>query len=267
MATKVVALSPDVRDILARSTINGPVLILPAGQLDRKLYEAVDKTLKAMGGKWSRRHNGHLFARPDLRQALDQALGDGQVIDRKRTLEQFWTPIEVAFQLCDLVGDFEGEDVLEPSAGGGTIFFAALERQPATITAIEIDRDLAVQLEAECEGRWPVICADFMAWNPSPPMTPAAFDVVLMNPPFSRNQDIGHVRRAYSFLKPWGRLAAVMSPHWTFAQDSCSRQFRADLDQMKERGGTVEWRDLPGGTFQQSGTGVNAGILSLRKPG
>jgi hypothetical protein len=39
---------------------------------------------------------------------------------------------------------------------------------------------------------------------------PAAgeFDRVLMNPPFEKQQDIDHVRRAFDHLKPGGRLSS-----------------------------------------------------------
>jgi predicted RNA methylase len=255
MATKTIELSPEVRDVLARGSWEISVFHLPARQLDRKLYEAVDKALQALGGKWSRRHGGHLFTSTDAHRRLADALKSGSVLDRMRTMEQFWTPHDVVQRMMELAGDIEGTDVLEPSAGMGAIFFEIIGRGGLPC-GVEIDQALASQLTSEVEGRWPIECADFMHWTPRAPYTPAAFDFVLMNPPFSRCQDQLHVRRAFEFLKPGGRLVSVMSNHWTFARDLTSRDFQA----WQECAGAI-WEPLPEGSFRQSGTGVMTGLL------
>lgn len=41
--------------------------------------------------------------------------------------------------------------------------------------------------------------------------TTLRFDAVIMNPPFSRRQDVRHITKAMSMLKPGGRLAAIAS--------------------------------------------------------
>lgn len=258
-ARGVVALSPEVADILTRSSVDDRVLFLPKGQLARPLYEAVDKALKALGGKWNRKLGGHLFER-DPNEALSAALASGSVLDRKRALEQFWTPPDLVRRMCSLAGNLEGADVLEPSAGMGHILFEIIGRGGWPV-AVELDRELAVQLESEVEGKWPIIAADFLSWRPRGPETTELFDVVLMNPPFSRNQDIAHVRRAYDLLKPYGQLVAITSPHWTFAQDRQSRDFH---EWIRTVPGTY-WEKLPDGTFKESGTGVGSILLKLCK--
>lgn len=258
---RTVQIGPEVRDVLERSIIVDAVIRLPAGQLERPLYEAVDKALRAMGGKWDRRCAGHVFPKSPA-VALAEALGDGWVVDRKRTLEQFWTPPEVAGAMFDLAGDVEGTDVLEPSAGNGCLLFEIIGRGGLPV-AVEIDQGEALQLESETEGKVPISCADFMAWTPRPPYTPTAFDFVIMNPPFSRGQDMAHVRRAFDFLKPGGVLVSVMSPHWTFATDQASNDFRVMLSRMPDD--QYDWGELPAGSFKREGTGVNCGLLRARK--
>ncbi len=95
----------------------------------------------------------------------------------------------------------------------------------------------------------------------------------MMNPPFSRNQDIRHVMRALDFLRPGGRLVAIMSPHFTFAQDALSRTFRkligypdssaqgVGADQIVADA-TVEM--LPAGTFTAEGTNVASVLVYIR---
>lgn len=254
----IIKLDPAVADVLARSTIDEHVLCLPKGQLPRPLYEQVDKALQALGGKWNRQLRGHLFDR-DPNAALAEALARGSVEDRKKTLQQFWTPPEIVGRMCDLAGDIEGTDVLEPSAGKGHILFEIIGRGGLP-TAVEIDPAEAMQLEAEVEGRWPIVCADFLNWTPCRPYTPTLFDFIIMNPPFARNQDIAHVRRAYDLLKPGGRLVAITSPHWTFASDRAAVDFRQWFD---EHGDSND--HLPTGTFKAMGTGVGSQLISLTK--
>ena len=47
-------ISDEVRDVLARSTITETSVKLPPGQLERKLYEQVNKALTGSGGRWDR---------------------------------------------------------------------------------------------------------------------------------------------------------------------------------------------------------------------
>lgn len=255
---KTVEITPEVRSVLERATVSGPVLRLPEEQLARPVYEAVDKVLRALGGKWHRHQRGHVFAR-EPGALIAEALAVGHAVDQKRTLEQFWTPPGVARQLCDLAGDIEGLDVLEPSAGDGRILFEIIGRG-AFPTAVEIDDGMATQLVAETEGRFPIYGHDFLSWVPRPPDTPAAFDRVIMNPPFRRGVDMAHVWRAFGFLKPGGCLVTIMSPHWTFAQDRSTREFR---DEVRRRDHI--WTPLPDGTFRVEGTGVSTGILTIHK--
>src|SRR5690349_24405020 len=119
------AMPDDVRDILSRSTITATSVTLPPGQLDRKLYEAVNKALAALGGKWNRKQRAHLFTR-DPRPALEAALDDGTMPVHQDKVMSFWrTPADLAGRLVDAVGPADAVDVpdrvLEPSTGGGVI--------------------------------------------------------------------------------------------------------------------------------------------------
>lgn len=50
----------DVMAVLARAQCDGGKLVL-VGQLDRKMYVAVNEVLVAAGGKWNRGQKAHLF--------------------------------------------------------------------------------------------------------------------------------------------------------------------------------------------------------------
>jgi len=261
---KQVEITPDVRAVLARGAwAEGGTFHLPDGHLERPLYEACDKVLRALGGKWDRKARGHRFA-ADKRQALDDALNSGVAVDQKRTLEQFFTPDDLAEQIATMAAIEEGMLVLEPSAGAGALARAALWRGA---NVIAIDKDSAMMpLLLEVADQWPGqvrrVCEDFLDWEPGndPPPFNQPIDVVLMNPPFGRGADMVHVAHAFLFLKPGGVLAAIMSPHWTFAKDSVSQAFRGLINEHSH-----DWTPLPEGSFRASDTGVSTGILTIRK--
>ena len=54
-------LTPEVKAVLQRAVITDNSLVLP-DQLDRKLYEKVNKAIESAGGVWSRKDKAHLFA-------------------------------------------------------------------------------------------------------------------------------------------------------------------------------------------------------------
>jgi predicted RNA methylase len=258
--SKRVSITPEVHDVLARATVVGtaerPVVQLPPGQLPRDLYVATDKVLKALGGKWNRGQNGHVFDRP-VEGELAEALNNGVAVNQANVAEQFFTPAAVADQLVLRVGVVGADHVLEPSAGAGALVAAvARQHSAAVITAVEQDPRLVAKLRAEWGTRAIVDEADFLSWRPG--MRP--IDRVVMNPPFSRGQDTAHVTHALQLLRTGGTLAAIMSPHWRFADDARAKGFRAMANQH-----SYSWEPLPAATFRESGTDVNTGILTLRK--
>lgn len=169
----------------------------------------------------------------------------------------------VAEKVMDLAEIAKGDRVLEPSAGTGVLARAARERG-ATVTCVEIQPGLAHELRA-VHGFRDVIEADFLSLDPG---LLGVFDVIVMNPPFDRGRDCDHVRHAFQFLKPGGRLVAVMSARAEFADDARHKALHELIDSVRERYAQPgwEWRDLPERSFAHAGTNVNTVTLYLRKP-
>jgi type I restriction-modification system DNA methylase subunit len=240
--------------VLSGGQVEGNVFRLTCGQLDRKSYEAVNKVLDALGGKWNRKVGGHVF--PVSPEGLiDEVIVTGEV-GKKNVLEFFETPLPLACHMVDLAQIDGVMRILEPSAGRGAILNALLDRLPEGLDG----RVYAVELDHErCEylaGKYACTCieADFLSWDWG-----VLFDRVLMNPPFSKGQDLRHVMHAYDLLAPGGRLVAIMGNGVTFRQERKYEEFR----QLIERVGSVE--ALPEGTFKDSGTGVNTVLVVLDK--
>jgi predicted RNA methylase len=165
--------------------------------------------------------------------------------------ELFPTPNEIVTQMLDLADVSNEHTVLEPSAGTGRI----MRRLPGKVVAVELNLELAAALEPDASQ---IVCSDFLSWKPD---DGAEFDRVVMNPPFSSNQDVHHVRHAYGLLKPGGILVSIMSRHWTFANDKPSVAFREFYEDHGD-----SFTELPADAFKLSGTRVATVMIRLVKP-
>lgn len=175
---------------------------------------------------------------------------------------EFFTSDDVAQTVADMAEIAPGMTVLEPSAGGGALARAA-RAKGGDVGCIEIQPGLAHEL-ARVHGFTAVRCADFLN---VPTGDYPQFDRVVMNPPFDRGRDCDHVRHAYQFLKPGGKLVAIMSARAEFGTDERHKALHALIGHPPgswkyER----SWHDLPERSFAHAGTNVNTVVLTLEKP-
>jgi len=251
-------LSEEVLAILSSAKVEGNVVKLTCGNLSvskegRKLYLEVNKALEAIGGKWNRKAQGHVFA-SDPEETLDNAILTGEVTPPSKN-GYFPTPKAIVMKLCDLADIQPGQTVLEPSAGQGAIS-TELYHRGAKVFACEL---LEANRKVLLGDGMPSISLfsepDFMKLE-----TSQTFDRVCMNPPFEKRQDVIHVRKAFDMLVPGGKLASVMSAGVKFRDDRIGREFR---DFVQSQNGRII--DLPEGSFKESGTGVNTVIVVMDK--
>lgn len=136
-------------------------------------------------------------------------------------MQQFSTPISLAWLASQAARITRDDQVLEPSAGTGMLAVHAL-RAGAALTLNERDPARATLL-GKLLGQ-PVTTHDAEFINDLLPAGVAP-TVVLMNPPFSRSEGRGkdrfagarHLRSALLRLAPGGRCVAIMPP--SFAAD------------------------------------------------
>jgi predicted RNA methylase len=236
-------LSSEVRGVLSRATTSGNVLVLPEGQLDRKLYEAVNKALTNAGGKW-KRGTGHVFA-SDAAPKLSAMLGTGVAVDEKKRDQSFFTPRELALRVATLA-EVAGYDVLEPSAGLGALALACMDSGANEVECFEINREHADKLLA---AEWPTTVGDFLRFQAS-----RRYARIVMNPPFTKNQDIKHVRHALTWLAPRGILTAIM----------LDNQTRKDFQEIVAKY-DPEIIEVERGAFKESGTMIPTIIVKIVK--
>lgn len=252
---KVIKLDDDVKGVLRASRIECSRVFLPAA-LERKLYEKVDKVLRALDGKWNRGMGCHVFPDEDVIDGILDALKEGEVLDRKGTFQQFDTPRDLAWRMARMADIKPGHHVLEPSAGEGALISAIHQAQPeATVYWCEVDP----KRQRIIHSRFPAAHrteGDFLHLAGV-----KVYDRIVANPPFTANQDIKHVTKMVEHLVPGGKLVTVMSPHFTFAEDRASREFREKV--LDNRPNLIE--TLPENTFKASGTTVRAVLVTLTK--
>jgi predicted RNA methylase len=241
----------DVMAILDGSRTDGNALFL-SGQLDRKLYTSTAKVIEAAGGKWNRKAGAHLFD-GDASEAVEPILLTGVVTVAKQEFGAFYTPEKVAQRVANLAGIKAGDRVLEPSAGSGALAKWA-RFLGGDVTCVELQE---VTCRGLALGGFNPVCADFLAL----PVTAfSPFDVVLMNPPFAGQADVAHVTHALKFLRPGGRLVAIMSASVRFRENATTAAFR---EMVSRCGGDIT--DLPPGSFAASGTNVNTVIVTMER--
>lgn len=248
---KVVEIDEDIKSLLMNLRIEGNVAYITQ-QLDRDTYVRLNKALEVLGGKWNRSARGHIFD-SDPSQKIAEALQAGEAVDVKKTFEFFETPPEVANILVAHASPRENDLILEPSAGHGAI--ADVVRASCSeckIHVIEIETSNRAVLK---EKGYKLVGKDFLKYRKKKPL----YDRIVMNPPFSRQQDIDHVLHAWKFLKEGGRLVAVMAASTEFRSNKKALAFQ-DLIQTH---GMIE--PLPEESFKESGTGVSTVVAILDK--
>ena len=211
--------------------------------------------------------NGHLFFEKgtlaDINKALAEFYGDilPDTTDEKPTkkqpgtavskdLQYYPTPKKVVDRIMDKISyQLQGKKVLEPQCGCGR-FMDALRKAKAKPYGIEVD---ALRAAATRARGHTVLTANFLETEPT-----GDFDMVVMNPPFFGRHYAKHVEHAFKFLKPGGRLTAILP---------VTAQEHGLLDDLGEkRSYDNRWDDLPVGSFSESGTNVNTTILTVWKP-
>lgn len=239
-------------EVLQNCTVEGNIVKLPEGQLDRKLYLEVAKALELIGGKWKGgKVMGFVFPN-DPTDLLNQIAG-GEHRNLKKEYQFFETPDDLADELVDLVFIQHNHDILEPSAGQGAIIKAihrAYNVRP--IWAYELMDINRTFLNKIPDVR--LLGDDFLQCD-------TLFDIIIANPPFTKNQDIDHIRKMYDCLKPGGTLVSVASNSWVIGSQKKQIEFKAWLKSQNH-----ETFDIEAGRFKQSGTLVGAKIIKIDKP-
>ena len=143
---------------------------------------------------------------------------------------------------------------MEPSAGNGALINAVLRlHNDITIDCYELNPLNRKVLENMANVN--VLGDDF-----TKRVDNEEYDVIIANPPFSKNQDIIHLMKMWNNLRYGGRIACITSTHWMFANDAKSVECRDWII-----GKCVFQHEFPNGTFKESGSDIATILLILEK--
>lgn len=247
-----------VLDILKQCTVEGNIVKLPAGQLDRKVYEAIKKQLEGIGGKWKGgKIQGFVFDHDPTELLAAQA--NGEDINLKQDYQFFPTPQEIAeMMVLHLAFKFTPDDkILEPSAGDGALVKALIGKHPVieAVDCFEIMELNRKKLEKLPAVR--LIGEDFLLCD-----LKNTYDYIIANPPFTKGQDVLHIAKMYECLKPGGKIVTISSQSWTFNSIKFYQAFKVWIeDELKAK--VVK---IPAGEFAESGTNIAVAMIVIEKP-
>lgn len=238
---------------LKKCKVQGNTLFLPPiseGMLPN--YAEVRKALLNAGAKYKK--NTFVFS-SDAQPFIDRLTG-GQSVNIKREFQYFPTPEKIAQHLVALADIIPSHSILEPSAGQGTIVNAIHNKyRTMVVDCCELMPENQQMLSKIPYSTF--ICDDFLKiskdWH-------GAFDRIIGNPPFNKNQDLTHIYKMYQCLKPGGRLVSIASKHWKLSKNKKEEEFRIWLKATK-----AEIHDIEAGKFKESGTMISCCIIVINK--
>lgn len=235
---------------ISKMIVQGNRLELPTEQLTN--YPEVKKAMIKAGGKY--KNNGFTFTTDAL--SIQNRLVQGENIDDKKKFQFFATPEKVAKAMIELATLEDWHRVLEPSAGTGDI---AMHIPPwiAELIVVEINPACIEVLSKYYQG----FEEDFLTLTEE---DLGMFDRIIANPPFTKNQDIDHVKHMYELLNPGGRIVSIMGTSWRFGSQKKQVDFRNWINSMIIAF-DAEIIELDADTFKESGTNVSSVIVLIKK--
>lgn len=244
-------------DVLRELTLDDKGIVhLPNVQLDAKTYNKVKQYITEAGGNWvGGKTQGFSF--PFNPERVFAILKTGKRCNLAQEFQYFATPPTIADRLVALNTSIStAECVLEPSAGTGALIEAIWRKYPdKKVEYFELMPENKERL-AQMQGSMEFLGEDFLQCDGN-----RRWQAIIANPPFSGNQDVKHVTRMYEALERGGCVTAVMSNHWTFAEEKICKDFRQLLESQDA---LIE--NVPSGAFSKSGTSISTTIVRLIKP-
>lgn len=171
-------------------------------------YKEFLSIINKIGGKQSeKREDFFEFKYKNVNKVVRELIIAGG-IDNQSSYQQYYTKEVLANDAYDLLmEDYKEEDMvdfnyLEPSCGGidGLMRLMPKER----VKGIDISR---INIAMRKEQGYNVELNDFMSYAKS---SKEKYNVIMLNPPFKKNQAYNHTMAAYTLLKEEGSLVAIL---------------------------------------------------------
>ena len=244
-------------------------------------YEAAEAALVLFLQRYGRAMRREAGSRPDGSAAMLRMLETLAALEPSHTrrseeqlrLQQFSTPLPLAYAALQAAAIRLGDVVLEPSAGTGMLAVMAQCALGAHAADSLYLNEIAATRAGLLAGLFPG--AAVTRHNAEairdhlPDLRPT---VVIMNPPFSaspgvdrirHDADLRHIHSAFSMLPPGGRLVAISSAHCV-PGDEAWADACASLDPPAR---TVLTAPIDGRTYARRGTTFDTRLTVLDRGG
>lgn len=276
IATAMERGEPIFKNNIELETLAGSIL---GGSRAQGTYSAqtVYNALEAAVNRWVVRED---FGQVSLEEGLartaallaalpTQSLRSGD----KDALQQFSTPPSYAMLAAYALRAREGDSLLEPSAGTGSLLSMAMSLYGPELkerVANEIDPERRAILHDYFTHDTYGVDARYLNSTLPHGLT---FDLILMNPPFSsapgqraaNTNEIGfdHVKQALKRLRPGGRLVALLGRGASFERPTSGPFWRPVMENYH----VIANMSLPGKDYEKYGTGFETQLVIIDNTG
>jgi len=253
----------ELSEILKQSKLEGEILRLPDIKLDRKEYLTLANKLQSIGGKWKGgKIQGFVFDN-DPTENIELLIGNNNHNPIKE-FQFFPTPDDLADEMINHLNEMVVINctILEPSAGQGSLINALLKKYPNTKTIhyceiMETNRNI---LDQKFPDRLHFVCEDFLKIDYEMLLEEVSdYDIIIANPPFSKNRDIDHIHKMYDLLSEYGILVTLASRHWESCNNKKETEFREWLKEVN-----AEIIPIKEGRFKESGTSIATNMIIIK---
>lgn len=239
--------------------------ILQTPQMTDEQYDSIKYIVESCGGHWRERFHGFFFPE-SANETADKLNLVSEDFVRKHIQQnhfqienQFYeTPLQIAREMVELADIKKTDYALEPSAGRGMIAQLMAEKTHH-LFCLEPNRENFEILKAKI----PTLSARLYQMRFESFFKQSKknqFDVAILNPPFSQERDITHIKMAYDMLKPNGRLVALAAENSLFYYRPSTLSFLSFLEKVPH-----SIKTLPYGSFSTSGTSVDVVQIFIQK--
>ena len=240
-------------------------------------YEAAEAAVVLFIRRHGRAMRRHAGAGPDGPAAMLRMLEAVAALEPSHTkrseeqvrLQQFSTPLPLAYAALRAAAIRPGDMVLEPSAGTGMLaVMAECALGSRAAGNLHLNEIADVRRALLCRLFPEVLVTGVNAENVADRLPGARPTVVIMNPPFSatpgvhrirHDADLRHLRSAFSMLPPGGRLAAVTSAKCVPGDSDWSGAF----GQLDPPARVVFTMAVDGRVYARRGTGFDTRLTVL----
>jgi hypothetical protein len=237
-------------DILKQCIVNGNIVKLPEGHLERKLYQEVAKSLELIGGKWKGGKTLGFVFQEDPTELLYE-ITNGEKRNLKKEFQFFETPENLADKLVCYADLKQDDTILEPSAGQGAIIKSINKICDIVPDCYEL-MPVNAHILNKSNLKFNLIGNDFLLNKGK------QYTKIIANPPFSKNQDIDHIKMMYNCLKKGGKLVSIASNHWRLSNNKKETNFKNWLFDIN-----ALIIDVDAKAFQESGTMISTCIIII----